>query len=519
MATIIRRLIYFMKIQRTKNATRNIVFGTLYRIVATLFPFIMRTILIYRMGADYLGLNNLFTSLLSFLSLAELGVGSAMVYAMYKPIAEEDIDTVCALLGLYKSLYRIIGTVIFMIGILILPFLDSLINGDYPADINLYTLYIIYLANTIISYYMFGYKQSILLAHQRNDMISKTSIIVQIIMYVCQAILLILFRNYYYYAIMLPIFTIVTNFINSHLVDKYYPQYVCRGKIDKETAKNIKKNVLALIGGKLSNTVLHSSDNLVLSAFLGLYAVAIYGNYYYILNSIVGFTEVIYTSLTAGIGNSIVTEKPKKNYIDFKLLSFMNTWLVTWCTTCYFCLVQPFMRIWTGESLMFPISMVILFSVYFYLYQINKIVLAYKDAAGLWWQDRFRPYIVMSTNLIGNIILVQYIGVHGVILSTIISLIISIPWSTYTIYKCLFKKGAIQYARNFIVNALIAILTCFCTYKICSLINVNKYMDLILRGVICCIVPNLIILVLNFRNPDLIESKNKVMWILKRGKH
>ena len=507
-----------LKIQRTKNATRNIVFGVLYRIVATLCPFIMRTVLLYKLGVDYLGLNNLFTSLLSFLSLAELGVGSAMVYAMYKPIAEEDNATVCALLNLYKQLYRIIGTIILVIGLCLLPFINHLVKGEHPANINLYILYLIYLVNTVVSYYLFGYKQSILMAHQRNDIISKTSMIVQMMMYICQVLLLVLFANYYYYIIMLPIFTVVTNFANSYLVDKYYPQFTCKGTVDCETSKQIKKNVLALIGGKLSNTVLHSSDNLVLSAFLGLSAVAIYGNYYYILNAIVGFTEVIYTALTAGIGNSIVTEEIEKNHKDFRILSFMNAWLVAWCTTSYMCLVQPFMKIWTGESLMFPISMVILFSVYFYLYQINKIVLAYKDAAGLWWHDRFRPYVVMGTNLISNIILVQVIGIHGVILSTIVSLIISVPWATYTIYKFLFKKGAVQYARRFTVNALIAFMACFCTFKICSLININMYMDLILRGVVCCIVPNLIILVLNFRNPDLIESKNKVMWILKRGK-
>lgn len=505
-----------MKIHRTKNAARNIVFGTLYRIVATFCPFLMRTILLYRLGVDYLGLNNLFTSLLSFLSLAELGVGNAMVYAMYKPIAEEDNDAVCALLNLYKQLYRIIGTVILVIGSALLPFINHLVKGEHPADINLHILYIIFLLNTVVSYYLFGYKQSILIAHQRNDIISKTSLIVQMLMYICQAVLLIFFANYYYYIVMLPIFTIVTNFVNSHLVDKYYPQFVCKGMVDKETSKRIRKNVMALIGGKVSNTVLHSSDNLVLSAFLGLSAVAIYGNYYYILNSIVGFTEVIYSSLTAGIGNSIVTEKVEKNHRDFQVLTFMNSWLVTWCTVSYLCLVQPFMKIWTGEALMFPFGMVILFAVYFYMYQINKIVLAYKDAAGLWWQDRFRPYVVMGTNLVSNIILVQIIGYYGVILSTIISLIISVPWATYTVYKNLFKNGLMKYAIRFLVNILIAVIAGFSTYMICSWIGINKYADFFVRGIICCIVPNVIILICNIKNPDLIRSKDKVMSIVNR---
>ena len=507
-----------MKIQRSKNAINSIIFGVIYRLVITLCPFIIRTVMLYVMGVEYLGLSSLFTSLLSFLSLAELGVGSAMVYAMYKPIADEDDDAICALLNLYKKLYRIIGTVILVVGLILLPFIDNLIKGSYPDAINLYILYAIYLANTVVSYYLFGYKQSILMAYQRQDIISKISMIVQLLMYVFQIAVIFISRNYYAYIILLPIFTVITNFVNSYIVDKNYPQYKCRGRVPKEKTDEIKKNVYALIGTKLSSTVLHSSDNLVLSAFVGLTMVAMYGNYYYILNAVAGFVTIVYTSLTAGIGNSIVTEDPEKNYDDFNRLTFMNNWLISWCTVCLLCLMQPFMKIWTGEELMFSTTVVILFAAYFYIYLINKVVLTYKDAAGMWRQDFWRPYVVMAVNLALNISTVQILGVYGVIFSTIVSLFIAVPWSTHVLYKYLFKRSARPYAKNFIVNAFVAAAACAITYFVCSLVNINDILNLLIRAVICCVVPNLFMLLVFWRTQNFKKSVVKVKEMLSRFK-
>ena len=503
-----------MKIQRTKHATRNIFFGIMYRMVATLCPFAMRTILLYVLGVEYLGLNSLFTSLLSFLSLAELGVGNAMVYAMYKPIAEDDTESICALLNLYKQLYRIIGTIILSAGLLLFPFVGYLVKGSHPSDVNLYILYLIYLFNTVISYYLFGYKQSILMAFQRNDIISKRAMIARMIMYLSQTALLFALKNYYWYILMLPLFTIATNFANSIIVDRIYPQYSCRGSVSKETKNNIKRNVLALIGGKLSDIVLNSSDNLVLSMFIGLSMVAMYDNYYYVFNAVTGFMLVIYNSLTAGLGNSIETETMEKNYRDFQILSFINAWVITWCSACIMCLMQPFMKIWVGESLMFPNAVVVLFAVYFYIYQSEKIVLTYKDAAGLWWKDRFRPYVVMSVNLVFNIASVKIIGVYGVILSTIFSLLISVPWSGLVLHKYLFGVKIKEYAAVSLKYLGTAVTACAATYAACSFVKGGSYIQLILRGILCCIIPNVIFPLFNYRNSAMGATVMKVRRIL-----
>lgn len=163
------------KIERTKNATRNIIFGVILKVYQILVPFLMRTAMIYLMGVQYLGLNSLFASVLQVLNLAELGVGSAMIYSMYKPIAEDNNTAICALMKLYRTYYRIIGFIIAAVGLALTPFIPKLISGDVPQGINIYVLYLLNLGATVLSYWLFAYKNSILQAHQRVDVVSKVT--------------------------------------------------------------------------------------------------------------------------------------------------------------------------------------------------------------------------------------------------------------------------------------------------------------------------------------------------------
>ena len=168
--------------------------GMINKIITILIPFVMRTILIKVLGTQYLGLSSLFTSILQVLSLSELGIGSAMVFELYEPIAKNDTERICKLQKLYKNIYRIIGTVILILGLVLLPFLDKFIKGGYPADINLYALYILYLLNSSASYLLFAYKTTILNAFQRNDVILNIGSIVHIGLYSIQIICLINFK-------------------------------------------------------------------------------------------------------------------------------------------------------------------------------------------------------------------------------------------------------------------------------------------------------------------------------------
>ena len=188
-----------MKIERTKNAIRNTKWGFIQRLVNTLFPFLVRTVLIYNLSAEHVGLSGLFTSVLSILSLSELGFSNAIVYSMYKPVAEDDKDKICALLNVYRKAYLIIGCFIFGLGVMLMPLLPLLIKGEIPPDTNLYVLYLIYLINNVISYVLFGYKTSLLSAYQRDDVISKNVLMLNVLLYSVQCAVLLVFKNYYIY--------------------------------------------------------------------------------------------------------------------------------------------------------------------------------------------------------------------------------------------------------------------------------------------------------------------------------
>jgi O-antigen/teichoic acid export membrane protein len=308
------------KIERTRNATRNLIYGMILKIYQILIPFIMRTVMIYTLGVQYLGLNSLFTSVLSVLNLVELGVGSAMVYSMYKPIAEDDEQIICALMRLYKIYYYAIGLIIAIIGIILTPFIPKLISGDVPKDINIYILYLMNLGATVLSYWLFAYKNSILQAHQRTDIVSKVTLVTNTIQYGLQIIALCLFRNYYYFVIAMLAAQALTNVVTAIYADKLYPLFKPKGKLDQNEVKKINQRIKDLFTAKVGTVVVGSVDTVVISAFLGLTVLAVYQNYYYIMNSICGFITVIFASITAGIENSLVTETDKKILMTLKNL-------------------------------------------------------------------------------------------------------------------------------------------------------------------------------------------------------
>lgn len=502
---------------RTKKSLENIIFGMINRFVLMIFPFVVKTILIKQLGAEYLGLNNLFSSILQVLSLSELGVGTAMVYSMYKPMAENDKPTLCALLNLYHKFYTVIGFIILGLGIIILPFLDKLISGSYPKDINLYVLYLIYLINTVLSYFLFAYKKSLLEASQQNSIESKINTVASVLMYICQIFALILTKNYYVFAIFLPLSTLFINLMRNILVSKMYPDIICKGDMGKEFVKSLYKKVGALIGHRIGTTIITSADSIVISAFLGLHVLAIYGNYYYILSSLIAVVTIFYTATTASIGNSLITSDTKKNYSDFKTFTFMNDWVVGWFTICLICLYQPFMKIWMGEALMFPFHMVILMAIYFYTWLSRRIGLTYKDAAGLWAEDFWKPYVGSIVNVITNIALVKLIGVEGVVISTIIVMaIIYFPWETKVLFDKMFTDSAKEYCLKYYSYALATIVGTCVTYWICNLITIEGILGLFIKACICTIVPNILFVLVYFKTTEFKDTYSRIMNLIGR---
>lgn len=486
-----RRIKDAMKLNRSENTLRNARFALINKIISILGPFAVRTVFIHTLGAKYLGLNSLFTSILNVLNLTELGFGTAVVFNMYKAIADDDNKTISALLLFYKKIYRIVGTIITVIGLGLIPFLGSLINGTPDVEINIAIIYLIYLLNTVVSYFAFGYMGSLLSAFQRNDIKTKILSVCSVIMYSIQIIILITVRNYYIYIGIMPVFTIVENLLIARRAKKMFPQYPPRGDLENKKKAEIQEKVKGLLISNICGVSRNSFDSIFISMFLGLTEIAIYNNYYYIMNSVAAFVSIVINATVAGAGNSVASETPEKNYSDMMKMNFLYMWISGWCTVCLLCLYQQFMQFWAGPQLMLPISSVILICVYFYVLRMGDIRTIYSQACGLWWENRYRSLLEAATNIVLNYILGKIWGINGIIAATLISLFfINFCYGTRIIYKYYFKTINIkEYYVFHLMYGFLTIVICAVTYAITNILPMSPF-ALVLRIIVCIVVPN-----------------------------
>ncbi len=492
-----------MKLDRTKNTSRNIVYGVALQITKLAVPFFMRTVMLYLLGIRYLGLNSLFTSVLTMLNLAELGVGSAMVYSMYKPIIEDDTRRICALMQLYKIYYRVIGLVVLVLGLCLLPFIPNLIHGEIPENINLYILYLLNLLATVFTYWLFAYKNSLLQAHQRQDMISKATLITDTIKYGLQLGVLVIFRNYYLYVLAILTTQILNNLLTAMFAERMYPRYHAEGNLDKRDRQQINRRVRDLFTAKIGTAVVYQSDTIVISAFLGLTTLAIYQNYYYLFSAVTALVTILFTSVKAGLGNSIILDSREKLFSDFKKFMMIVVWIAGLCSACFLCLYQPFMELWVGEEYLLEFGVVICLVVYFFVHCLNVFLNSYKDASGIWRVDRFRPLVEAMTNLTMNILLVQLIGLYGVILSTIFSMLLVGPWLVRNVFRFVIGTEFIfPFAKRLLYYTGITVLACVLTYRVCVLIVAPLVVTIAVRLGICVLGTNLTFFICYCRMPE-----------------
>lgn len=483
-----------MKIDRTKNAVRNIAAGFGLRIYQTVVPFLMRTVMIHCMGVEYLGLNSLFSSILHILNLAELGVGVAMVFSMYKPVAEDDAPKICALMRLYRRYYRLIGLFIGLVGLILTPFVPRLISGEVPQGINVYVLYLLNLGATVVSYWLFAYRNCLLAAHQRRDVSSVITIITSTVQNLLQLFILIWMKDYYLYVIVLLLGTALNNVVTGIVTMRMYPQYRPEGALDAAETKQINGKIRDLFTAKLGTVVLLYADTIVMSAFLGLTVLAVYQNYYFILSAVLAVIEMMIGSITAGLGNSFVTESKEKNYRDLLKFTFLFLWMTGVCVCCFLALYQPFMEIWVGAELMLPLGMVVCFAVYFYVYTLNRLLSIYKDAAGLWHQDRFNPLVSAAVNLALNLLTVKAMGLYGVQLATVVAVgCISIPWQLHNLFTLFFDRSQFGgFARLLGKFVLLTAVAGAGVAVVCAQIHLRPWVTLGLSLLICLAASNLI---------------------------
>lgn len=510
-------------LNKTHNTSLGIITGIINKVVTMLIPFIVRTLFIRILGIEFLGLNSVIVSILQVLNLAELGFSSAVVYSMYKPIANRDDDTICALLNFYKRIYRIVGVSVFVMGISLLPFIAYFIKSTPPDDVNIYIVYIVYLFNSSISYLLYGYKTSLLNAHQRVDIINNISTVTISLNSVLQILVLLLYPNYYIYILLGPIFTIMNNLLVSHIVNKKFPNYICHGKISVDLRKDIQKKVAGLMIQKVCAFSRNSVNNIFLSAFISLSIVGIYNNYYLIFSTIIGLLSVVNTSMVGGIGNAVQTQSVDENLKIMYTFNCLFMWICTIAAVCLLCLYQPFMELWVGKQLMLDFSTVILLVVYFFVLKMGDIRSIWVDSVGLFWEIRYRAIIESLLNIVLNLFLVKQWGVNGAIVGTLISLfLINFIYSSSITFQYYF--GLKRLSRYYIIQLyffLVMGISCFCVYKLClyveTILNISTLLGIIaVRFGLSITVTNLILYLFLKKTADYRMAKDWMKMKLKR---
>lgn len=497
-------------VTRTEHAKSNIVASVVSYLVKMVCAFVSRTILIKYLGVMYLGLNGLFTGILSMLSLAELGIGSALVFSLYKPIADNDEEKVKQLLKLYKNTYTIIGLIVMGVGVCLMPFLKSLIADEatIPTNINIYIVYFIFVLNSALSYFV-AYKRSLLFVCQRTDVENKSDMCIQIISTAVQCLFVILLKNYYSLVIISLIFVVIQNIVITIITNKLYPQYNGRPKEDlpKDEKTAITKNVGALLFHKIGAVVASSGvDSIVISAFIGIVELGKYSNYLMIMTYISSIISLVVVALKGGIGNSLVEKNVEDNKKIFYKLNFALFWIIGFCGICLMNLFNPFIQVWIGEEFKMSILFVILFSVQFFITNMRLMVNSYKECLGYFKQDMFKPLIESILNILISIILAKNIGIIGVVLGTIMSQVIACVWfEPWILYKNYFKESVFKYWAKIIYYIIIIVGAAFVTYFICYFIKLDNVVGLILKSAICLVVPNLIFIIFYFKTAEFRE--------------
>ena len=488
---------------RTENSVKNSSTAFIGNLLAYLIAFIAQAIFIKILGTEYLGLNGLFSNVLSTLSIFELGIGNAIVFNLYKPIEFNDNEKIKSLMNFYKKAYIIIALLIAFFGILLLPFINVFI-GDNSLNINFYFVYILSLLSTIVSYLMV-YKRNLIIANQKNYIINIIHVLYLILLNISQVIILYKTKNYYLYLVIKILYQLLENFVINIVANKMFPLLLEKKiyKLDKKTEKDIFSKVKALIYHKIGGILVIGTDNIIISMIFGLNTVGIYTNYNTITTAVSGLFSQIISTTTSSVGNLLVENNYQKNFSVFKKMRFLNFWIASFTSICIFLLIQPFITLWIGEQYLLEFYIIIFIIINFYQKMMRNVYGTFKDSAGIWMEDKYIPIIESILNIAFSIILGYSIGLAGVFMGTIISGLVLWCYSyPKFVYKKLFNRSYIDYAKETIGYIVLFLTLASGTYYISTLfIFDNVWLQLISNSLIALIIPN-IVLIFIFRKTD-----------------
>ena len=432
---------------RVQSAAKNIAFGYIGNLTTQLLGFILRTVFINYLGDTLNGINDLYTGILSVLSLAELGVGTALNYSLYGPVARKDYEKIKSYMQLYKKAYRVIGLVIAVIGLAISPFLPYLVKqpkGVTARDLTLY--YFIFLFNTVSTYFV-AYKYSLAYAEQKNYIQTNTITITKMITVTLQIAVIVTTRNFYLYLLTAAAVELIQKIFISWYLNRLYPYLKDKNvkKLSREETGEVVTKTKALVFHKVGDVARLQTDSMIISAFINVTLVGFVGNYNMILNSVANFVNIIFNSVLSSFGNLIATESKEKQYDVFKVYRFFACWIYGFSAVGFFLLLTPFIVIWQGNEKVLAASVVACILIDYY-FKGDRIVLSnFKTAAGVFEQDKYLALIQGVVNLILSIVLVQKIGLVGIYIGTIVSGLIANITKPFIIYKVCFEKSVKTY--------------------------------------------------------------------------
>ena len=464
--------------------------------LAILLNFAVRTIFIYCLNEAYLSVNGLYSNILTVLSLAELGFGSAMVYRMYAPVAVKDYQKAAALLQFYKKIYIIIGVVIFFLGLCVIPFMDYIIK-DKPDISGLTLYYILFLVNTSISYWFSSYKASVLYADQKEYIKTNVQNTMAILQSGLQIVLLLLFRKYLLYLLIQLAGNIFLNLYVAHLVDKRYPeiQTYQGASLSAEERVQIRKDTEALVLSRFGHVALNGTDNIIISAVVGVLWVGRLSNYTLICDSITSVLCQITAAITGSLGNFFATEDKHAGYALFKKVEFLNFWLYGFSFIALVTLLDPFVQIWAGERFVLGLPISIAIAINFFVAGYMNTLWVFRSTIGLFKQGKFRPILVAILNIILSIFLGKLWGVFGVLFATFLSrAAISLWYDPLILHRYGFEVSCKPFFARYFRRVLLltAILIVMLTIRYVVLSSATTVLRFAVMTIVTAIVPNAI---------------------------
>lgn len=468
-------------------------FGIGSQMLSILMGFFTRWMFIALLGKEYLGVSGLFTNVLSLLSLANLGFDTAIIYSLYKPLAEGDMVAVKGYMHVYKRVYQAVCIAVLVLGGILMPFLPHLINGEVTIPENIYVIYGLFLLQSASSY-LFSYKQSLLTASQQNRVNSLYHSIFMVLRNLGEMVVLFFFHAYIPTLLCIIAFQLAENAWIARVADKKFPFLAdsSAGQITPEQKDALKENVKSLFLYKISGTIISSTDNILISKFQGLVSVGLYSNYVYIVDVIRTFLSYIFYSMTASIGNYNATESKEANERMYYNLFFASFWLYGFTGICLGVLLNPFISLWIGKEYLLPGWTVFIIIANYYTAGVQYASTTYREVTGLFKIGKYRPLIAAVINLVVSILLAYPLGISGILLGTIISRLCVYFWyDPHIIHKTLFERKLTHYFATYLLYGAAALGVGAICFIIGSSIPVqNEGLAFLMKVVLCAVLPN-----------------------------